>query len=141
MSPLFRSPIRSRALPLFAAFVAAVLAACDTRPSWDREGRGRGYYDVTGDFVHAGVSMRTPPELQPMDPSSFGADTASREFHLYRMRCAACHEVPDPGLKTGSQWSYLVERMKGKTATAGLIPMADAEADSILELLSRHGKR
>lgn len=129
------------AVLLAAGLFVGVLTACDTRPSWDREGRGRSYYDTTGSYVHAGVSMRTAPDLRPMDPSSFGADTASREFHLYRMRCAACHEVPDPELKTPSQWSYLIDRMKDKTGTAGLIPMTDAEADSIVDLLSRHGRR
>lgn len=118
-----------------------LVAACDTRPSWEREVRGRAYFDETGSFVHAGVSVRARPDVTPMDPSSFGPDTATRAFDLYRMRCAACHEPPDPTLKTPEHWSFLIGRMKANTATAGLIPMTDAEADSILALLMRHGKR
>lgn len=127
--------------PLGALAALLLLAACDARPPWDREARGRAYFDESGDYVHAGVSVRARPEVQPMDPSSFGADTTSREFHLYQMRCAACHEPPDPQMKTPEHWSFLIGRMKDKTRTAGLIPMTDAEADSILGLLMRHGKR
>jgi hypothetical protein len=127
-----------RSIPLM---LVLPVAACEARPSWEREGLGRAYFDPSGAFVHAGVSARARPAVVPMAAGAFGADTLGRDFHLFRTRCGACHEAPDPGMKTAEHWSFLIGRMKDKTKTAGLIPMTDAEADSILGSLMRHGRR
>lgn len=134
-----------RALPGPATVLAALaivlaVAACDTRPAWE-QARGRLYFDSTGTYVHAGVSTRTDVDIEPLDRASLRGDTTGRPFHLYSMRCGSCHDAPDPAMKTGEHWSYLIGRMQDKTATAGLIPMTDAEADTVLGFLRRHAPR
>lgn len=101
----------------------------------------RALFDSTGTWVHAGVSARTRVEVPPLRPAALGADTAGRAFHLYQTRCGSCHLPPDPAMKSGEHWSFLVRRMQDKTRTAGLLPMTDAEADSIMALLRKHGSR
>jgi hypothetical protein len=44
-------------------------------------------------------------------------------------------------MKSGEHWSYLVGRMRENTRTTGLIPMSEAEADSILGFLRAHARR
>lgn len=123
---------------LLGSVSMVALTACDTRPSWERESLGRRYFDSTGTYVHAGISTRADPDIQPLRRSSLGADTASRSYHLYGTRCGSCHEAPDPRMKTGEHWPVLIGRMQAKTRSAGVIPMTDAEADSILRFLRKH---
>lgn len=135
------SSVRWRRAVVFVGAVAvAGLSACDTRPGWEREAMGRTYFDSTGTYVHAGISTRTDVAVEPLDPTTLGSDSASRSYHLYGMRCGSCHEAPDPMMKTGEHWSFLVGRMQDKTRTAGVIPMTDAETDSILTFLRRHSR-
>lgn len=131
---------RRGAAIVFAVAALAGLSACDTRPSWERQAMGRTYFDSTGTYVHAGISTRADPDIEPLRRSSLGADTASRSYHLYGMRCGSCHDAPDPKMKSDEHWSFLVGRMQDKTRTAGVIPMTDAEADSILTFLRRHAR-
>ncbi|MGD2067174.1 MAG: hypothetical protein PVI57_00710 [Gemmatimonadota bacterium] len=116
-------------------------AACDARAGRERQALGREYFDSTGSYVHAGVSTRARADIDPLDVSSLDGDTTAADFKLYQMRCAACHELPDPTMKTGEHWSFLIGRMQGKTETAGLIPMTDEEAEAILGFLRRHARR
>jgi hypothetical protein len=128
---------------LAVTVLAAVVTGCESesRPAWQRETLGRAYFDDSGRFAHAGVSTRLDLDLRPLDPTALGADTLRPEFHLFRRRCGSCHNPPNPSDLTGEQWSYLIPRMKEKTETAGLLPISDAQADSILGLLLTHAKR
>lgn len=126
--------------PIILALVLGA-SACDARPSWQRQALGRAYFDSTGSYVHAGVSTRTNADIEPLRPSSLGSDTTRRIYDLYAMRCGSCHDAPSPRMKTGEHWSFMIGRMQDKTRTAGLIPMTDAEADSILDFLRRHARR
>lgn len=125
------------------AGLAVVLAAgaCDARPAGQRQALGRTYFDSTGAYVHAGVSTRMTADIEPLRLSTLRGDTTSGAYHLYAMRCGACHLAPDPLMKTDEQWAFLIGRMQTKTATAGLIPMSDAEADTVLHFLRTHARR
>ncbi|MEQ9569868.1 MAG: hypothetical protein RLN75_06730 [Longimicrobiales bacterium] len=111
--------------------------ACDFRPAWQRESMGQVYFDSTGTYVDAGVSVRFQPDIEPLRRSSLGPDTA-RSYHLFAARCGSCHAVPDPDMNTGEHWSFLMRRMQDKTRRAGVIPISDAESDSILTFLRKH---
>lgn len=115
-------------------------SACEDRPSWARERLSSGYFDSTGTYKNAGVSTRIQADITPLDPESLHGDTLVRAFQLFRMRCAACHRVPDPTMKEGQYWPYTVGKMRERTEKAGLVPMTEAEADSILDFLRRHSK-
>lgn len=121
--------------------LAVAAAGCDTRAPWEREALGRTYFDSTGTYVHAGVSTRARANIEPLRAASLGADTARAAYHLFVMRCGSCHDAPDPAMRSPEHWTVLVRRMQDKTRTAGLIPMTDAEADSILGLLREHARR
>lgn len=138
-----RSGARARIsrVPRVVPALLLLTAACDTRAGWERQALGREYFDSTGAYVHAGVSTRAAPDIDPLDVSNLHGDTTAADFKLYQMRCAACHELPDPTMKTAEHWSFLIGRMQGKTETAGLIPMTDEEAEGILGFLRRHAKR
>jgi hypothetical protein len=123
------------------AFVALAVAACDARPSWEREALGREYFDPSGSYGYAGVSTRMRADIEPLDPSTLQGDSSSADVHLYQMRCGACHQVPDPRMKAPEHWAYLVRRMRGKAEGAGLMPMTDAEGDTIVALLRAHARR
>ena len=116
------------------------MSGCDFRPAWQRNAMGRAYFDSTGTYVDAGVSVRFKPDIEPLDPSSLGSDSTSRAYHLFAMRCGSCHAAPDPAGKTGEHWTFLIGRMQDKTRRAGVIPMTDAEADTILAFLHRRAR-
>ena len=112
--------------------------ACDFRPAWQQESMVRSYFDSTGTYVDAGVSVRIQPDIEPLRKSALGPDSTARSYLLFAMRCGSCHAVPDPGMKTGEHWSFLLRRMQDRTHRAGVIPMSDAESDSILTFLRKH---
>lgn len=121
------------------AVLAGGLTSCDDRPSWAREQIGPSYFDSAGAYSNAGVSTRLRGDPVPLDASTLEGDTLGRSFHLFRSRCAACHRPPDPSMKKARHWPYLVGRMRERSAKAGLIPMTEAEADTILGFLQKHG--
>lgn len=125
---------------LASGLVIVGVAGCEDRPSWARERLSTSYFDSTETYRSAGVSTRVRADLTPLKPSSLRGDTLGRSFHLLRTRCAACHQVPDPTMKTAQHWPYLVSRMRKRTESAGLIPMTGAEGDTILRLLQKHAK-
>lgn len=124
-----------------ALLLVSLAGGCNDRPSWARERLGRAYFDSAGAYVHAGISTRIHPRLEPLDLPNLHGDTLGRPFQLFRMRCAACHRVPDPSMKSDQHWPYLVGKMKERTKSAGLVPMTDAEADTILRFLKEHSRR
>ena len=131
------------ALAVLVLVLLPFVAGCgsDAPAMGERAGLGRSYFDAAGRHSGAGVSTRVRGRVEPYEPASFGADTLGREFHLFRARCSSCHEAPDPGVRSAEHWGFLLPRMVETSKRAGVLPMSQAEADSILALLQRNAGR
>jgi hypothetical protein len=117
------------------ALLAAVALAC-----------GGGGEPAGGDAAPAGrprlagVSVRLRYAVQPLAPGELAADTAPPLRHFFEHRCSACHAAPSPRQLPAASWPRVVERMQGNIEAAGLLPLEDADAARIVELLQRHAR-
>lgn len=86
----------------------------------------------------AGMSAIRLFALRPLDERKLGRQAATPEYHQFRHRCAACHELPDPALHGPAEWGRVVERMRANMNAAGILPLQDPERDAILRFLRRN---
>ena len=133
-----RGPAWRRATLLILGLLA--VGACDTRTTWQKA-KGQKYFDESGRYGYAGISTRMHADIRSLNAARIQEDTTARPFRLYVMRCGACHDPPDPAMKTGEHWSFQIPLMREKSVNAGLIPMTEPEADTILGFLRRHAQR
>ena len=89
----------------------------------------------------AGVSLRLSFPVQPLAPGELGADTSLPIYHRFLHRCSGCHVAPSPGQAPAGAWPRIVERMGQNIEAAGLIPLAEEDAEAITELMQRNASR
>lgn len=135
-------------LILALALTAGLTACGDALPDHVKEDARRRqlrelgveHVEPTGGARRAGVSAIRRIDLEPLDPSALGEDTASAAYHRFLHRCGACHEAPAPSQHTASEWSAVFTRMHRNIEDAGLIPVSGPDREAILEFLGRHAK-
>ena len=87
----------------------------------------------------AGVSLRGGSfAVRPLVPGELGADTSLPIYHRFHHRCSGCHVAPSPRQAPADAWPRIVERMGLNIEAAGLIPLAEEDAEAITELMRRH---
>ncbi len=60
--------------------------------------------------------------------------------NLYKSRCGMCHQLPEPGMLTATQWRIVLETMQKRMGHLGMPPLTEAEHRQILDYLSRHAR-
>jgi hypothetical protein len=130
-----------------AVLMVSILAgSCDAIPEHLRrdmqerrlENLGLEGVDPSLTAEEAGVSVLRDLDIRPMNVRRIGADTTSRGFQRYVHRCGTCHEAPDPGLRSASEWRSVFPRMENHMREVGLIPLGPTDRTVILEFLARH---
>jgi hypothetical protein len=89
----------------------------------------------------AGISLRGSFPVQPLAPGELGADTSLPIYHHFLHRCSGCHVAPSPRQATADAWPRIVERMGQNIEAAGLIPLAEEDAEAITQLLQRNASK
>ena len=140
-----------RVRPSFGAtlVVLFLVAACDVTPEHLRrdmqeqrlENIGLEGVDPSGTTEDAGVSVLRDLGIRPMNVRRIGSDTTSRGFNRYVHRCGTCHEAPDPGIRTATEWRNVFPRMENHMRDVGLIPLGPTDRTVILDFLSRHAAK
>ena len=88
----------------------------------------------------AGVSLRGFV-VRPLAPGELGADTSLPIYHRFHHRCSGCHVTPSPRQAPAGAWPRIVERMGQNIEAAGLIPLAEEDAEAITELMQRNASK
>lgn len=90
----------------------------------------------------AGVSLRGGSfAVRPLAPGELGADTLLPIYHRFHHRCSGCHVAPSPRQAPAGAWPGIVERMGQNIEAAGLLPLAEEDAEAITELLQRNASK
>lgn len=88
----------------------------------------------------AGISLRGFV-VRPLAPGELGADTSLPIYHRFHHRCSGCHVAPSPRQAPAGAWPRIVERMGQNIEAAGLIPLAEEDAEAITELMQRNASK
>jgi hypothetical protein len=82
----------------------------------------------------AGVSV-LPKRVPLADPRELQRLDHLPGFDSYAMRCASCHELPDPAAYAPKQWIGKVAEMREKIDRAGVMPPAEGELEAAIRFL------
>ena len=74
-------------------------------------------------------------------PGELGADTSLSIYHRFHHRCSGCHVAPSPRQAPADAWPRIVERMGQNIDAAGLIPLAEEDAEAITQLMQRNASK
>jgi len=100
---------------------------------------GRGMMDVQAPTVEEENDLLTYLQRNSLRPARGEAlgppDTPG--LSLFRQTCSRCHDLPDPRLHTGDEWSPVVERMRKNMEIMGKPMITDKERDDIVTFLRR----
>jgi hypothetical protein len=88
----------------------------------------------------AGISLRGFA-VRPLVPGELGADTSLPIYHRFHHRCSGCHVAPSPRQAPAEAWPRIVERMGQNIEAAGLIPLAEEDAEAITQLMQRNASK
>jgi hypothetical protein len=143
------SPALRAGTPLLVGALALGAVACDALPPAVKDqARARSLvelgierFDSTGAYQLAGVSATRTIEVPPLKRGELGADTLGAGYHLFRMRCQACHQLPSPSAHPAHLWEGIVGRMRTNALNAGLMPMTQDEEATVVSFLQRHAGR
>lgn len=119
-------------LGLFAVFALAC-GGPDREPAAQRNGQA-----YTPRL--AGISLRGFA-VRPLAPGELGADTSLPIYHRFHHRCSGCHVAPSPRQAPAGAWPRIVERMGQNMEAAGLIPLAEEDAEAITQLMQRNASK
>ena len=60
---------------------------------------------------------------------------------LFEVRCATCHQLPEPAMLKPKQWRLVLMTMQKRMQQNGLPPLSEAEFTLVLNYLSKHTER
>lgn len=69
------------------------------------------------------------------------AETPDEGADLFEVRCALCHQIPDPVMLKPAQWDSILTVMQKRIEQKGLPQLPDDEVRAIREFLHNNARR
>jgi mono/diheme cytochrome c family protein len=77
--------------------------------------------------------LKTSALVPPSEDQSDAED-------MFIVRCALCHQLPDPGMLKPQQWKLIISTMQQRMQQAGVRQLDDQELETILEYLGERAR-